>query len=69
MGRRIRAGFVQLIEGLVLPRVELGIGQARTLIVKYLGRYRITGGRAHRRSPSGSCRCEEIELRGPNYEC
>jgi hypothetical protein len=53
----------------VSPRVELGVDQARALVVEYLGRYGFTGGRAHRRSPSGTCHCEEIELRGPKCEC
>jgi hypothetical protein len=57
---------MQLMEGLVSPRVELGVGQARALVVEYLSRYKFAGGRAHRRSPSGTCHCEEIELRGPN---
>jgi hypothetical protein len=64
-----RAGFVQLMEGLVSPRVELGVGQARALVVECLGQYRFAEGRAHRRSPSGTRRCEEIEFRGPNCEC
>jgi hypothetical protein len=60
---------MQLMEGLVSPRVELVVGQARALVVEYLDRYRFARGRAHRRSPSGTCRYEEIELRGPNCEC
>jgi hypothetical protein len=50
-------------------RVELGVGHARALVVEYLGRYKFARGRAHRCSPSGTCRCEEIELRGSNCEC
>jgi hypothetical protein len=42
--------------------VELGVGQARALVVEYLGRYRFARGRAHRRSSSGTGRCEDIEL-------
>jgi hypothetical protein len=53
----------------VSPRVELGVGQARALVVECLGQYRFAEGRAHRRSPSGTRRCEEIEFRGPNCEC
>jgi hypothetical protein len=67
--RRLRAGLVQLMEGLVSPRVELGVGQARALVVECLRRYRFAGMRAHRRSPLGTYRCEEIELRGPKCEC
>jgi hypothetical protein len=52
------------MEGLVSPRVELGVGQARALVVEYLDRYGFAGGRAHRRSSSGTCRCEEIEVQG-----
>jgi hypothetical protein len=57
------------MEGLGLPMVELGVSRARALVVEYLGQYRFAGGRAHCRSPSGTCRSEEIELRGPNCEC
>jgi hypothetical protein len=60
---------VQLKGGFVLPRVALGVGQTRALVVECLGRYRFTGSRAHRRSPSGTRVCKEIELRGPNCEC
>jgi hypothetical protein len=66
---KLQAGLVQLVEGLVSPRVELGVGQARVLIIEYLSRYWFAERCAHRRSPSGTCRCEEIELRGPNCEC
>jgi hypothetical protein len=48
----------------VSPRVELGVGQARALVIEYLGRYGFAGGRAHRRSSSGTCRCEETEVQG-----
>jgi hypothetical protein len=50
------------MEGLGSPRVELGVSRARALVVEYLGQYRFAGGLAHQRSPSGTCRREEIEL-------
>jgi hypothetical protein len=37
----LRAGLVQLVEGLVSPRVELGVSQARAPVIAYLGRYRL----------------------------
>jgi hypothetical protein len=37
----LRAGLVQLVEGLVSPRVELGVSQARVSVIAYLGRYRL----------------------------
>jgi hypothetical protein len=42
--KRFRPGLVQLVEGLVSPRVELGVGQARAPVIEYLGRYRLAGG-------------------------
>jgi hypothetical protein len=37
----LRAGLVQLVEGLVSSRVELGVSQARAHVIMYLGRYRL----------------------------
>jgi hypothetical protein len=56
---------VQLIEGLGSLGVEFGVDQVRSLAFAYLGRYRLTGGRVHRRSPSGTWVCEETEVQGP----
>jgi hypothetical protein len=39
----LRDGLVQLVEGLVSPRVELGVSQARAPVIAYLGRYRLAG--------------------------
>jgi hypothetical protein len=65
----LRAGIVQLMVGFGSPRVGLGVGRARALFIKHLVRYRFTEGRAHRRSPSGTWVCEEIEVQGPLCEC
>jgi hypothetical protein len=43
---------VQLVEGLVLYRVEFGVGQVRALVFEHSGQYELVRGRAHRRSPS-----------------
>jgi hypothetical protein len=45
--------------------VEIGIDQVRASVVAYPGRYRLAGGRAHRRSPSGTWVYEETEVQGP----
>jgi hypothetical protein len=42
----LRAGLVQLVEGLVSPMVELGVSQARAKVITYLGRYRLAGATA-----------------------
>jgi hypothetical protein len=39
----LRAGLVQLVEGLVSPRVELGVEHRRGLVVTFSGRYKLTG--------------------------
>jgi hypothetical protein len=61
---RFWSGLVQLVEGLVSLRVELGISQARALVIACLGRYRFAGRRAHRRSPSGTRVCEDKKEQG-----
>jgi hypothetical protein len=45
---------MQLMEGLGSPGMGLGVNQVRTQVVAHLGRYKFAGGRAHRRSPSGT---------------
>jgi hypothetical protein len=49
--------------------VGLGVNQVRAPVVAHHGRYKFVGGRAHRRSPSGTWHCEEIEVRGLKCEC
>jgi hypothetical protein len=46
------------------PGVEIGVDQVRASVVEYPGRYRLAGGRAHRRSPSGTWVCEKTEVQG-----
>jgi hypothetical protein len=49
--------LVQLDGGLVLPRVELGVSQARAPVIEYPSRYRLTGGMlvaVHRRGPGAA---------------
>jgi hypothetical protein len=65
----LQSGIVQLMVGFGSPRVGFGVGRARDLVIKHLGRYRFAGGRAHRRSPSGTWVCEETEVQGPLCEC
>jgi hypothetical protein len=60
---------VQLMEGLGSPGVGIGVDRARASVVEHPGRYKIVGGRAHRRSPSGTWVCEEIEVRGVLHKC
>jgi hypothetical protein len=60
---------VQLTEGLGSPGVGLGFGQVRAPVVAHLGPYKFAGEHAHRRSPSGTCRCEEIEVGGSHCKC
>jgi hypothetical protein len=60
---------MQWMAGLESPGVEIGVDQVRASVVAYPSRYRLTGGRAHRRSPSGTWVCEEIEVRGLMCEC
>jgi hypothetical protein len=55
---------VQLMEGLGSPGMGLGVNQIRAPVFAHPSRYKFAGGRAHRRSPSGTSRCEEIEIRG-----
>jgi hypothetical protein len=55
---------VQLIEGLGSPGVGIGVDQVRTSVVGHPGRYKLAGGRAHHRSPSGTWVCEEKEVQG-----
>jgi hypothetical protein len=53
----LRSGLVQLNGGLVSPRVELGVSQARAPVTEYLGRYRLDGGMLvaiHRRGPGAA---------------
>jgi hypothetical protein len=57
------------MEGLGSPGVGLGVNQVRAPVVAHHGRYKFVGGRAHRRSPSGTWHCEEIEVRGLKCEC
>jgi hypothetical protein len=56
---------VQLMVGLESPGVEIGVDRVRASIVAFPGRYRLTGGRAHCRLPSGTWGCEETEVQGP----
>jgi hypothetical protein len=65
----LRSRIVQLMVGFGSPRVGLGVGRAKALVIKHLGRYRFVGGRAHRRSTSGTWVCEETEVHGPLCEC
>jgi hypothetical protein len=44
---------VQLMVGLGLPGVGLGVDQVRAPVVTHLGWYKFTGGRVHRRSRRG----------------
>jgi hypothetical protein len=37
----LQAGLVQLVEGLVSPRVELGVEQRRVLVVAFYDRYKL----------------------------
>jgi hypothetical protein len=60
---------VKLMEGLGSPGMGLGVNQVRAPIVAHPGRYKFAGGRANRRSPSRTWRCEEIEVRGLKCEC
>jgi hypothetical protein len=55
---------MQLVEGLGSPGMGLGVNQVRTPVVAHPGRYKFAEGRTHRRSPSGTWHCEEIEVRG-----
>jgi hypothetical protein len=55
---------VQLMAELESPGVEIGVDQVRASVVEYPGRYRLAGGRAHRRSPSGTWVCEKTEVQG-----
>jgi hypothetical protein len=65
----LRSGLVKFIEGLRSLKVELSVGRVRALFIEHIGRYRFAGGRAHRRSPSGTWRCKEIKLWGPLCKC
>jgi hypothetical protein len=60
---------VQLRVRLESLGVEIGVDRVRASVVAYPGRYRLVGGRAHRRSPSGTWVCEETEIQGPKWEC
>jgi hypothetical protein len=60
----LRSGLVQIDGGLVSPRVELSVCQARALVVECLGQYRFAERRAHRRSPSGTGVCEDKKEEG-----
>jgi hypothetical protein len=42
----LRAGLMQLVEGLVSPRVELGVEQRRGLVIAFSSRYKLTGATA-----------------------
>jgi hypothetical protein len=53
----------------VSSRAELGVGQARALVVMCLGRYRFAGGRAYRRSPSRTGVCEDKKEEGARCTC
>jgi hypothetical protein len=61
-------GFMKLVEGLRPPRVLFGVNQIRSLASTYSGRYRLAGEHVHRRPPSWTWRCEEIEMQGSNCE-
>jgi hypothetical protein len=60
----LRAGFVQLMEGLGSLEVGLGVNQVRAPVIAHPGRYKFAGGRARHRLPSGTWACEETEVRG-----
>jgi hypothetical protein len=51
-------------DGLGLPGVGLGVNQVWAPVIAHPGPYKFAGGRARRRSPSGTWACEEIEVRG-----
>jgi hypothetical protein len=55
----LRAGFVQLMEELGSPGVGLGVDQVRAPVVAHPGRYKLAGGQAHCRWPSGTWVCKE----------
>jgi hypothetical protein len=59
---------VQLMERLGSPGLGLGVDQVRAPVVAHPGRYKLAGGRAHRRSPSGTWVCKEIEVQGLKCE-
>jgi hypothetical protein len=65
----LRSRIVQLMVGFGSPRVGLGVGRDRALVIKHLGWYRFAGGHTHHRSPSGTWVCEETEVQGPLCEC
>jgi hypothetical protein len=44
---------VQLTEGLGSPGVGIGVNRVRASVVAHPGRYKLAGGRAHRRSRRG----------------
>jgi hypothetical protein len=60
---------VQLIEGLGSRGVGIGVDRVRASVVARLGRSKLAGGRAHRRSPLGTWVCEEIEVGGVLHKC
>jgi hypothetical protein len=55
---------VQLTEGLGSPGVGIGVNRFRASVVAHPGRYRLAGGRVHRRSSSGTWVSEETEMQG-----
>jgi hypothetical protein len=60
----LRAGLVQLVEGLVSQRVEFGVGQVRAMVFEHIGQFRLAGGHAHRRSPSRTQVVKRKKCRG-----
>jgi hypothetical protein len=66
---RLRAKFVKLRVRLESPGVGIGVDQVRASVAAYLGRYRLTGECARRRSPSWTWRSKETEIQEPKWEC
>jgi hypothetical protein len=60
---------MQLMEGLGSPGVEFAGDQVRSLAFAYPGRYKLAGGRAHRRSSSGTWVYEETEVQESLCKC
>jgi hypothetical protein len=53
----------------VSPGVEIGVNRVRASVIVHPGRYKLAGGRALRRSTSGTWVCKEIEIGGALREC
>jgi hypothetical protein len=57
------------MEGLGSPGVGIGVDRVRASVIAHPGWYKLVGGRAHRRSPSGTWVCEVIEVGGVLRKC